>query len=171
VEHHPVMRALSLLALLGACASPPSADPALAPVDRVPVDDSQAVSDWVAGRAYLAWDCQMVVHEPPPPSVHGRARVCANGPAAGHTAGEFPVGAAHVKELYAADDTLLGVTLAVHTRPGDRGDAWFWFEQGPTGITADGWFGDAVAPCISCHEAAGSDADHPGHDFVYTTSP
>lgn len=138
------------------------------PAQLVPAaEGSAAVDDWIRAEHYQAWACQEI-REPAGPSVHGRVRVCANALAATHGAGEFPVGAATVKELYDATDVLVGVTLAAHTRAGATSDTWFWFERRGDEITADGWFGARVEACVMCHEAAGRDAAHPGHDFVYT---
>lgn len=66
-----------------------------------------------------------------------------------------------------------------HIKAGTTGDTWFWYEKVPLdsaaphdakGVVAfgDGSSGPAKDICVGCHAAAGSDAMHSGHDFVYT---
>jgi hypothetical protein len=128
---------------------------------------------WLAGGAYLEWHCEPAPHDARPPSPHGVDRVCSNDLLSAHTTGPYPVGAASVKELY-KNGAVAGYAVYRKAEPGGGGGAWYWYEQTTSGtVVADG-FGDAGSArssCVGCHEAAGSDADHPGHDFVYTQVP
>lgn len=62
---------------------------------------------------------------------------------------------------------------------GAAGDTWYWYERVPLnspaphdgkGVVADGTGGSGPAKDIfvGCHQGARSDAQHSGHDFVYT---
>jgi glutathione S-transferase len=128
------------------------------------------------------------------PSPHGFNRICNNDLLYKQPAGpgEYPVGAAAVKELYDADQkTIIGYAVEVHTSAGNDTSHWYWYERNPTlgappkngmaGVVADGIGPDegvAGSPtekvCTGCHSAAGSDKAHQtgdSHDFVYTHVP
>jgi hypothetical protein len=158
-----------------ACAGPDSsADRAQLP----PVLGGPVVEAWLAEGWYHAWTCERT-------STFGQGhslnRVCSNALAAAAGPGEFPVDAASVKEMFDAEDrVVVGIAVARHTRPGAGGDTWYWYERvaldsmlphDRDGIVADGW-GDAggAAGCVECHRGAGSDANHSGHDMVYTVA-
>ena len=104
--------------------------------------------------------------------------------------GEWPQGAAAVKELYAnaTDTTPVGYAVYLKTQTSSAaGASWYWYERVPlssaaphdaNGVVADG-LGSAGGPamqiCVGCHSAAGSDAAHTpspgGRDEVYTPGP
>jgi hypothetical protein len=139
-------------------------------------DDIQA---WLADGHYLSWTCEM---DPHPISIdvspHGMQRICSNDLMSAHGDGEYPVGAAAVKELMMDDGTLYGYAVSLHFQAGTEGDSWYWYENvhemhpaphDANGVVADGVgnAGPALDICVGCHMAAGLDAAHPGHDFVY----
>ena len=93
-------------------------------------------------------------------------------------AGEWPNGAAAVKELYASVDATAPVGYAVYLKQAATSNAganWYWYERVPgDGVVADGTGGAGPAKmiCVGCHAGAGSDAAHTpsahGRDLVYT---
>lgn len=123
---------------------------------------------WLQQKFYEAWACEeqpnaktdgaAAIH------VHGdKTRVCSNDLlAASSPEAEFPEGVASVKEVYDGDGKLAVTVLSVKGHAdSDGGQGWFWYE--PPSLAGFG-----VAACTGCHQAAGSDADHPGAgDFVY----
>ncbi len=147
---------------------------------QTPPEGHEALTAWIAAGHYLDWACEPASHEARSPSPHGYNRICSNDLMSAHGDGEYPVGAAAVKELY--DDggaTIVGYAVERHVAAGTSGGDWYWYEVVPltsgaphdeNGVVADGYgdSGPAQAICVSCHSAAGADADHPGHDFVYT---
>lgn len=150
--------------------------------DQTPPQGFEAIEAWLAEGHYKSWNCEAAVHGPIPISPHGMNRICSNDLLSGHPpdGGEYPVGSAGVKELYDdAGTSIVGYAVYLHIESGTAGDAWYWYERVPldspaphdaNGIVADGVgdSGPAMAICVGCHQAAGIDADHPGHDFVYT---
>jgi len=160
----------------GAGGEAPGEDP-----QTPPAGPASAVEAWLGNGHYEQWNCEAAVHGPIDISPHGMQRICSNDKVSGHAGpGEYPVGSAGVKELYdAAGANIVGYAVYVHTKAGTMGDTWYWYEKVPldhpaphdeNGIVADGLgnSGPAKDICVSCHSAAGIDADHPGHDFVYT---
>lgn len=163
-------------------ASDPTSEPTTADPDaQLPPQGHDAIEAWLAEGHYKRWACQPAPHGPLKVSPHGMQRICSNQALSSHPpdGGEYPVGAASVKELYdAAGTTLVGYAVSLHTKPGTDGGDWYWYERVPLdhpampdaqGVVADGSgdSGRARDLCVSCHIAAGLDADHPGHDFVY----
>ncbi|MEQ1506200.1 MAG: hypothetical protein ABMB14_28465 [Myxococcota bacterium] len=156
-------------------ASCPTASCPTAGDAQTPPQGDAAMTAWIAGGAYLAWACEADPHPPRSPSPHGPNRICSNDLMSNHGAGEYPVGSASVKELY--DNTganIVGYAVSLHPVAGTTGADWYWYETtDAAGLIADG-LGDAGTPltvCVGCHAGAGSDADHSGHDFVYTQVP
>jgi hypothetical protein len=147
-----------------------------------PTTGGDDVEAWLAEGHYKQWACEPEKHAARSPSPHGVNRICSNDLLSGHGAGEYPVGAAAVKELYADEgDDIVGIAVYRHVTAGTTGDTWYWYERVPLdspaphdadGVVADGLGGTAGSPeetiCVGCHMAAGSDAMHSGHDFVYT---
>lgn len=144
---------------------------------QTPPMGHDAVQAWLAAGHYKMWKSQPGVVEPIMISPHGKQRIYINDALAGHPldGGEYPVGTAAVKELY--DDAgamIVGYAVYLHVSAGTTGANWYWYEQVPqghpakpdaNGVVADG---TDEALCVGCHMAAGIDADHPGHDFVYS---
>ena len=163
-----------LIAVAGCIA--PTGEPEIS--QTPPVLGMADIERWLADAWYLEWTCEGRS------SVgvgHSFNRICSNGLAVAAGPGEFPVDAASVKEMRTLETgPIVGFAVSRHTRPGDGGDTWYWYERVPLdsplphdadGIAANGWgdFGGAIA-CVQCHRAAGSDADHTGHDLVYTVA-
>lgn len=136
-----------------------------------PTGTDAEVSAWLAKGEYKSWTCEPSPHDARSPSPHGKNRICSNTTLSTHGAGEFPVGAAGVKELYDAAGTKI-VGLAMYRKvAAGGGEAWYWFEKTDAdGLIANGPGSSGVAKtvCVGCHSGAGSDAMHSGHDQVYT---
>lgn len=142
---------------------------------QTPPMGHEAVEAWIAEGHYKMWKCQPAIVDPIAISPHGKQKICINDLLAGHADGEYPVGTAAVKELYDdAGATIVGYAVYLHTKAGKTGADWYWYERVPqghpampdeNGVVADG---TDVPLCVGCHEAAGLDAEHPGHDFVYS---
>jgi len=135
------------------------------------------VTAWLREGSYKQWKCEPTPVGQRGPSPHGTNRICSNGLASKAGAGEYPVGAASVKELYEPDGSL-GYAISHHVKAGTTGDTWYWYEVVPLqsaaphdarGVVADGMGdkGPAKAICAGCHQNAGSDTERLGHDFVY----
>jgi hypothetical protein len=150
------------------------------------------VEPWLATGAYKQWHCENAVHAQRSPSPHGFDRICSNDIIASNAGGtgEWPQGAAAVKELFASatDTTPNGYAVYLKTQAMSAGGAnWYWYERVPlsspaphdaNGVVADGLGsggGPAMQICVGCHSAAGSDAAHTpspgGRDEVYTPGP
>jgi len=146
-----------------------------------PTDGHDAMQAWLMAGHYKSWKCETGVQEPITISPHGKQRICSNGILSAHTeATEYPVDSSAVKELYdEAGAKIVGYAVYRHVKAGPDGGSWYWYEQLPldhpakpdpvTGVIADGLgdSGNAMSICVGCHMGTGSDADHPGHDFVY----
>jgi hypothetical protein len=152
---------------------------------------ASAVEAWLKTGSYQAWHCEKTPHEFREPSPHGFNRICSNHliSADAKGKGDWPKGAAAVKELYAAADDKDPVGYAVYLKTEDDsadGANWYWYERVPLdhpaphdkdGVVADGMgdSGPAKTICVGCHAAAGSDAAHTpsagGRDQVYTAVP
>lgn len=157
---------------LGACSSTedpgggvvPGAKPANA---QLPPTGAEAVGAWLAKGEYKSWNCEATPHEARSPSPHGTNRICSNELLSAHGAGEFPVDAAAVKEIYESGNVTGYAVYRKVTSGG--GDAWYWYESLDGRIVADG-VGTTGKPkdvCASCHSTAGTDG-HTGHDYVFT---
>jgi hypothetical protein len=136
---------------------------------------------WLAKGDYKKWKCEAAEHAQKVPSPHGFNRICSNGKLAGAGAtGNFPAGAAGVKELWdKAGGAVIGYAVYVKTQADSAGGAnWYWYEDAPSlnppgGVIADG-FGTAGVPkdvCVSCHIKAGSSFAPTARDFVFTQIP
>lgn len=130
------------------------------------------VRAWLATDEYKGgtWKCEEAAHAARSPSPHGMNRICSNAALSAHGDGEFPVGAAAVKELYdTTGKTVIG--HAVYRKLGAGAGASFYWWEDNTGSTVANGTGDEGSPktvCVSCHSGAGTDPNHSGHDFVYT---
>jgi hypothetical protein len=136
-----------------------------------PTGNAAEITAWLKKGDYKAWKCEAAAHEPRAPSPHGKNRICSNAKSSAHTTGEYPIGAANVKELFdAAGTNVTGYAIEYKTAAG-KGDAWYWFEQMGANVVADGpgsTPGTVKNVCVGCHASAGSGAGYSGHDFVYT---
>lgn len=138
---------------------------------QTPATGSPADIDaWIAKGDYKAWHCETAPHASRSPSPHGPNRICSNDLVSAHTTGEYPTGAAAVKELYDANSAkIIGYAMYRKMSAGG-GDTFYWYETN-SGVVANG-VGKAGTNsgniCVGCHSKTGSDAMHSGHDFVYT---
>lgn len=181
---------LSFTFLFVACGDDDAATPDAAVVDQTPPTGAAAVEAWLTGGAYKSWSCEPAVHEARSPSPHGWNRICSNDAIATNVSGTaaWPMGAAAVKELYAAaDGPIIGYAVYLKQAADSAGGAnWYWYERVPLdspaphdsmGVVADGTGGSGTAMtiCVGCHAAAGADVDHTpsvgGRDQVYTPVP
>jgi len=145
-----------------------------------PSTGRQAIEDWLTKGSYKKWKCETAAHASRSPSPHGMNRICSNDLLSAASTGEYPVDASGVKELFdATGANIVGYAVYRHVKAGKTGDTWYWYERVPldsraphdaNGVVADatGETGPANTICVGCHQAAGSDAGHSGHDFVYT---
>ena len=76
--------------------------------------------------------------------------------------GEFPVGAASVKELYSGTN-VVGYAVSLRIKTGPSGDSWYWYENGFGGV--------GITSCTGCHSKAGSGGTYIGRDFVFVRVP
>lgn len=175
------------VALTCACGGDDASTPA-AQTDQTPPQGAKALEAWLTKGAYKDWQCESAVHESRSPSPHAYNRICSNDIVSSRAAsqGDWPVGAAGVKELYAGPDEKKPVGYAVYLKTAadsDKGANWYWYERVPldsaaphddNGVVADGMgdTGPAQTICVGCHVAAGTDAAHTptagGRDEVYT---
>ena len=141
----------------------PRADLAMGPSDQRPPVGTADLEAWLAAGSYKAWHCETAAHPARPPGAHGTNRVCSNDLLSASTSGDFPVGAASVKELYSGA-SVTGYTVAVRVAAGAGGDKWWWYERAGSGAPFANGLGDSGSPksvCVSCHSGA-------ARDFVYT---
>lgn len=138
---------------------------------QTPPMGADALEAWLSTGAYKDWQCEEEAQERSP-FPHGTNRICSNAAISGalHERGEWPEGAASVKEIFAApgDAEPSGYAVFLKTAKGSAGgDNWYWYERVGDTTYADG-LGEAL--CVDCHETAGSTADAlPGaRDMVFT---
>jgi hypothetical protein len=154
----------------GAEAGCPAAAATPGDAQTPPTGEEAAITAWLAKGDYKTWNCEAAPHDGRAPSPHGKNRICSNTVLSAHGSGEFPVGAAGVKELYDAAGTNIVGYATYRKMTAGGGDAWYWFETmgGSVVVNGLGTSGTAKTVCVGCHAGAGSDATHSGHDQVYT---
>jgi hypothetical protein len=144
---------------------------------QAPPMGAAALEAWLADGAYKEWQCEEAPHAARSPSPHGVNRICSNALISEGAAGDgdWPKGAAAVKEIYAAigDDEPIGYAVYLKTASDSEGGAnWYWYERIGDTTPADGL---GAQLCVSCHAAAGAAAAHTpspgGRDQVYTPVP
>ncbi len=168
-----------------------SSSGAAAGTAQTPPMGAMPLEAWLAAGAYKQWHSEPAIHAQRSPSPHGFDRIYSNAliNANATGTGPWPEGAAAVKELYATmtDTTPNGYAVYLKTQADSAGGAnWYFYERVPlssavphdaNGVVADGLgnVGTALTICVSCHGAAGSDANHTpsagGRDEVYTPIP
>lgn len=165
------------LALVGCGAPTIDSDAGLADSQTPPMGTDAEISAWIAGGAYKAWKCEAAAHDARSPSPHGRNRICNNAKLTGTSSGNYPAGAASVKELHAADGgtEITGYAIGLKTAGGaSTPGGWYWYEKDKGMVVANGAgdkTGNELTVCTGCHQGAGTDAMHSGRDFVYTQVP
>lgn len=135
----------------------PSAD-AAASAQLPPIGTASELEQWLMAGTYKSWACEKDRHPPRAGSAHAANRICSNDLLSGSASGEFPVGAASVKELYDGAGNLTGFAVGVRTTTGAVDGAWFWYER--VGTTTYG-NGSGVPLCAGCHRGA-------PRDYVFT---
>lgn len=117
------------------------------------------IEPWLAQGLYKQWHCEGAPHPPRPPSPHGTDRICSNDLAsAAAGGGEYPVGAASVKELYDGGGRVFGYSVSRRISVGAGGQHWYWYERiGQGGVNE----GTGIGVCTGCHSGAAK-------DFVFT---
>ncbi len=158
----------------------PSADagcPAMGDAQTPPMGTDAEAAAWLAKGHYKTWKCEVDGHAARSPSPHGRNRICNNSKLTTTSAGNYPVGAASVKELIATDGgtAITGYAYGLKIAAGaSMGASWYWYEKNDGMLIANGKgnkAGNETTVCTGCHQGAGSDAAHSGRDFVYTQVP
>jgi hypothetical protein len=133
---------------------------------ETPPTGEAAVEAWLKKGDYKRWACEQTPHAARPGSAHSANRICSNKLLSAHGAGEYPVGAATVKELIDGSGAVSGWAVMYHFKQGGA-DAWYWYERTSSGLEADGP-GSSGRPkdlCADCHSGANGNN---GHDFVFT---
>jgi hypothetical protein len=140
-----------------AVVKPDAATPADAgnPVAQLPPTNRKDIEAWIAKGYYKTWKCETQVMNARPNGAHGRNRVCSNDLASTNGAGNYPVGAASIKELY-SNNSLNGYAAAVKVKAGTGANTWYWYEGGIEGV--------GNPSCAGCHSLV---QNYGGHDYVY----
>lgn len=125
---------------------------------RPPTTSAKDLEDWLATGAYKAWACEKDAHPARPGSAHAANRICSNDSLSNSASGEYPVGAASVKELFNGAGALIGYAVGVRLKTGATDDAWFWYERVGGSVYGPG---AGVAICANCHKNA-------PRDYIYT---
>jgi hypothetical protein len=146
----------------GAAATPDGAPPdavTAAGTPELPPQGHTALEAWLGAGHYKSWTCEMGISDKRLNGAHGRHRICSNRLLIDSTAGPYPIGAASVKEMYAADDRPNGYAVGLKVGEGTGEESWYWYERTGTSPTsspvADGV---AVKICgMECHAVAPRD--------------
>ncbi|MFO0641610.1 MAG: hypothetical protein U0183_20470 [Polyangiaceae bacterium] len=130
--------------------------------------DAATVKAWLESKAYTKWACEPAPHPGRAGTGHSANRICSNGLLSRHGAGEYPVGAASVKELFDGNGTLTGYAMLLKTKPGGV-ESFYWYENIGASVIANGQgdSGSAKSVCTGCHDGAGKNGQT-GHDGVFT---
>lgn len=130
---------------------------------QTPPQGGAPLMAWLNAGYYKSWRCEAAAHPAGPNGAHGTNRVCSNNLQAGTGgSGEFPVGAASVKELYSGTN-VVGYAVSLRIKTGPSGDSWYWYENGFGGV--------GITSCTGCHSKAGSGGTYIGRDFVFVRVP
>ena len=132
-----------------------------------PTSSETEIDAWLGKGYYKTWHCEMTSTAGSGISPHGAHRICSNDALSGFSGtGEYPVGSANVKELFdSVGGSVTGYAIELHQAAGTNGRDWFWYEKMGGSAVANA---AGASLCVGCHMAAGSDAMHPGHDFVFS---
>lgn len=152
--------------------TPSAATPSVPPPaasDEIPATgDTSAIEAWLATKAYTRWKCEPSPHPRRAGSGHAQNRICSNGALSAHGDGEYPVGAASVKELFDGSGNINGYATLLKVRSGGV-ESFYWYERIGAGVVANGMgdSGSAKSVCTGCHDGAGKNGQT-GHDGVFT---
>lgn len=133
-----------------------------------PTGDAATVKAWLDTKAYTKWACEPAPHPGRAGTGHSANRICSNGLLSRHGSGEYPVGAASVKELFDGNGNLNGYAMLLKTKPGGV-ESFYWYENIGASVIANGQgdSGSAKSVCTGCHDGAGKNGQT-GHDGVFT---
>lgn len=116
----------------------------------IPVDDLDALVDWLRAKNYSNWPAESSLHDSAGPHF-GNVRTWISEELDSSLRDgndSHPLCAATVKELYGDDDSLGGVSLSVKVTDDGTSSDWFWFEVYNDEILAGG---TDVDICVDCH--------------------
>jgi len=125
-----------------------------------PISSAAAIEAWLQAGSYKNWACEAQAQAPRAGSGHTPARICSSPLLELQGDGNFPVGAASVKELF-SNGQLNGYALGVKVQAGNSADSWFWYERIGSSTFANS---TAAAICENCHRTA-------PRDRVFVTVP
>ncbi len=133
-----------------------------------PTSSQSEIQAWLDGGAYKQWNCQATTHASDLASGHPtKARICSNDALSAHGSGEYPVGAANVKEIFDAADLRIGTTVyGKIAKTTATHNGFFYFGAGDLVAFGPGSDATVKATCVDCHGEAGVTTTF-GHDFVY----
>jgi hypothetical protein len=149
------------------------AGPTPVDVNTPPTGKAEDIEAWIAKGDYKKgdWKCDPAPHDAAATgmSPHGKVLICSNKLAQGYTSGTFAVGAATVKELYAANGTTRnGTAIMVKVAAGAAPNSWHWYDRVGANTVANGRSGGNVdTVCVGCHSKAGT-AGNTGGDFIFS---
>ncbi len=155
--------AMGFAALTSGCATdpgagadgPPGLDGTEHAADQLPPRGHVALQEWLAAGHYQAWACEPSPHPARPPGAHGANRICSNAALSGSMSGEFPIGAASVKELHRSTG-IAGYAVGIKIATGTAPTSWYWYEAVGSSVYADG---PGVGLCAGCHRDAPRDSE------------
>ena len=126
-----------------------------APANVPPTNSAASLEAWLATGEYKSWVCEATTHPARAGSGHTRNRICSNPTLSSATGtGEYPIGAAGVKELIDGAGAITGYAVYVKKQPG-AGEGWFWYERVGSSTYANGL---GVSLCVGCHSGAPRDS-------------
>lgn len=125
------------------------------PDPQLPPQGAAALEAWLQTGAYKGWACESAAMARG--GAHGRNRICSNTRLSGSASGDFPAGAAAVKELFDGAGQPRGFAVSLRTKDGAGQSAWYWYERIGASTVADGV---GVGLCANCHANA-------PRDYVY----
>jgi hypothetical protein len=132
---------------------------------QLPPTGAAALKPWLDAGYYKSWHCEAQPHPRRGVGAHESNRICSNDVLSAAGAGEYPVGAAAVKELWDSGLTrVTGYSVYRKLEPGDCNS--FYYYEGSGGPSAYDGKGEPV--CVGCHQAASPSSNPVGHDCVYT---
>ena len=130
--------------------------------------NSDGVPDWLKSQSSGAWYCEVQPHAGSADSPHGNHRVCTNSLTSDNTGGPYEVGAAAMLQTFGANDQQTAMGYLRKVLAGSKAAAFFWYANEDGHEVANGLGSDGrPAACGVCHQTAGSDTQHPGHDFIF----
>lgn len=164
MRHTKTLSIVAVLALSASCGAPMANNDAgadSAAAGDIPPSGATELAAWIQAGSWRSWKCEAAPHGPRGNSPHGMNRICQNSivTAAASGSGDFPVGAAFVKEIYDAMGSPMAVFVDTRRSATPGAAGWQFFMRGNDGMTMDN------APfCATCHQGA-------PRDFSFTIVP